>query len=496
MSSDQDDVEAFLADVAESRQLWRSIDLRVLAVRCSGTLHNLVSRCVLDGRPAEALRGPKFLPDTPDLVALHEGRPIDDLPSLIEDVRSGVLRVRGREIRFLGRQRGDDVAAPYADTSHWRASTLANDLLGDFRTGHMLTLRGGRNGDLFRLLPQGLEGLNRQLRRLARPWSGLDALTLHGIGEVRQVSNDSSSRIHFVAPLPAALFEDECTLSDEVLRFSVLAGSARLSCVLGLFGQDHNGEIVSRSLPLGAKRWRRAADGYALRGRVAVPRASELTLMLHVADQAVATLRVRNRSGVPPVLLTVAQALIPEARRFEQYLLDPEPSESREFERAVTRLFTLCGFTVDGVGDAPKTSNTVDAVAMFPDGSALFTLECTTGPLNNEGKLGKLVRRSAQVRGVLADANISVLPVMVSSWSESEASSSEVEAAEADGITVVWREQLGALLRLAMSRAPVEEAIALLAPARRSIWDVWGKNPLALERAPAARSRGRRPRRT
>jgi hypothetical protein len=459
MTRAREDVQAFLDDVAESPHLWNTIDLRVLALFVEGQWHNLSARCVLEPHPPDQVRTPAYLPRTPDIAVLHAVHSIDDLPMLTESVQAGILGLDGHEIRFVQSNHERHLVGPYEKSFHSRAGSLAGEVHGPFLRGHLLSLRGGGTSDIFSRYPRGLEGLNHRLRTLKHPWDGLHALSRHGLGSVHGVSREMSCTISFIAPLEATLVDHECALANGVLRFSLLAGSvaARENCVLGIFGRSHSGAIISRTLRLHRRRWRRDPHGYRYEATVTLKEAAHLTLMLHVANHDVGNLHLYDRSGALPVLLVASQALIPEARKFEQYLLNPDSSESREFERAVTRLLTLCGFQVDAVGDAPKTSNTVDALVLSPDGSTLLTVECTTGSLHNDGKLGKLVRRTVQVREALTDMAVSVFPLMVSSWSNLEASSSEVEAADADGVRVLWSEDLEELLALALNDATVEE---------------------------------------
>jgi hypothetical protein len=78
-------------------------------------------------------------------------------------------------------------------------------------------------------------------------------------------------------------------------------------------------------------------------------------------------------------------------------LLKPEKDRSDRaeiFERAVSLLLNLLGFSVANHGLIPKLQNGVDIIARTPS-KEVGVFECTTGFLNQKDKLAKLARRPA-----------------------------------------------------------------------------------------------------
>lgn len=473
--------KGFLEAIAESPGLWHSVDVRVIAISVAGIWHNLITRCRLEASRHDQVPQVRHLPRTPHLIALQEVHPITTLESLLEALQVGKLQVNGYLIRYLREVTATESEEPYTHGYLSRAHPLNLHSVGERAVAHELTPTGDRAGDLFRVVHREREGIDALLRGLAHPWNGLDALTLYATGYRRHVGGDHSRHVSVVAPLEASLLEPECVLRDRELRFSVVAATAeaRRGTSLGLFGADRSGHIISSSLPLGERRWRKTPAGYRFDGRSPVRNAQSLTLMLRVGKQDVAQLTVKDRTGEPPLLLAAHQAALPRAKPFREILLDPPDSEAKLFERYVGRVLEYCGFQVDPF-DPEKESKAVDVLAYAPDHGLLLTIECTVGAINPEGKLTRLIDRTAAIRTAMekrAHPPV-VLPVVVTPKRHEALGIGEQAEAESQRIRVLCREELEVLLDLAMTAAPLRQALEVIHPQPRSAWTTGTLNPL------------------
>jgi hypothetical protein len=84
--------------------------------------------------------------------------------------------------------------------------------------------------------------------------------------------------------------------------------------------------------------------------------------------------------------------------------------DARQLEPAVAWLIWMLGFSVAHLGGTPKTRDAADLLAVTPAGH-FAVIECTTGLLKAENKLGLLHARAAAVRqNLAASGNGSIEP--------------------------------------------------------------------------------------
>jgi hypothetical protein len=117
-------------------------------------------------------------------------------------------------------------------------------------------------------------------------------------------------------------------------------------------------------------------------------------------------------------------------------------ARGKEFEFGVSSLLFLLGFVPCHIGGQTREDGP-DIVALTPRGSVLL-VECTTGPIAQENKLAKLVKRRKAVADAMAMQTIApakLLAVVVAQSPRDELSAELRSAAEAN-IAVVTREDV------------------------------------------------------
>ena len=143
-------------------------------------------------------------------------------------------------------------------------------------------------------------------------------------------------------------------------------------------------------------------------------------------------------------------ALDPGGYQFLEKLKDEEWRNPKEFETAVGLLLFFLGFQVDPLCTQKGLGNAVDHLAHDPSSSVILAIECTVGPPDGGGKLGKLIARSEDIRSRLPDSE--VLAVLATARPRAELSEAEVEKAERDHVALLAQEDLHELWKRGASR--------------------------------------------
>ena len=125
---------------------------------------------------------------------------------------------------------------------------------------------------------------------------------------------------------------------------------------------------------------------------------------------------------------------------FLEKLRDEEWRNAKEFETAVGLLLFFLGFQVDPLSAQKGMGDAVDHLAHDPGSSMILAIECTVGPPDGGGKLGKLIARSEDVRSQLPDNE--VVAVLATARPRAALSTVEVEKAARDDVVVLAREDL------------------------------------------------------
>lgn len=124
--------------------------------------------------------------------------------------------------------------------------------------------------------------------------------------------------------------------------------------------------------------------------------------------------------------------------------------ERNTFEYGVALLLNILGFSVSHHGKIPKLQDGPDIIALTPIGN-IGVIECTSGLLDKDDKLAKLVQRTNLIRKKLVETGFGYLlvqPVIITMLTRNEVSGHLEEACKHD-IAVVCKEELTKLLNRA-----------------------------------------------
>jgi hypothetical protein len=472
-----DDVQQFLGAVSETTNLWKSIDVRVVAAHVNGAWQNLATRIQLGHLRPKSLPRPADFPRLSYFVVLQEVYPLAELPKLVEAVRNGELEIDGHHVSFRTGDYTEAFQRPYSRSYAQIGRNIGEHVRGTYHYGHALSLYGDDASVVFGMLSRKEEGLNAALRALPDPWGGVSDVLLHALDDPMTLSGTAARRVTFVAPLQAQISVSDSLLVDGVLTYTIKASStiAGKLCTLVITGIDANGGRVARRVPLVRREWVKDKHGVQYTGEEALHAAKHLTLTLQLATFELGQTEVEARREIAPLLLSAYNALFPGQRSFATALLNPIKTESRTFEEQVALLFTYCGMPVEYIGGGPKSQEAPDVLVQLSGTSIVLVVEITVGPLNQQGKLARLTQRAEQVRASIEAAGGHVLPFMVTANQRSLIAQNELDAAKADGIRVLSLDDLATMLNMAVRRSPARHIAKFLAPhlVRGSLPPLW-----------------------
>ncbi len=166
----------------------------------------------------------------------------------------------------------------------------------------------------------------------------------------------------------------------------------------------------------------------------------------------------------------------------KRYLSDEKllKQDSRYFEYAIANLLYMLGFSVDPLF-GPLMRDNPDLLASTPSGN-IVVVECTTGAIDNEGKLTKLLARTRALEDKLRQsghAHVRCLPVIVTSLPRSAIA--DLQPAKDAGIVVACAEDIeGALNRTLLPQNPdvlFEEQWQSVNPVQDSLFPGLGAHP-------------------
>src|SRR2546425_504781 len=100
MAAEEKPVREFLDAVGSSPDLWRALDLRILAISIRSEWHNLLTRCYLSSATPDSVTRVTNLPSTRDVLCRQFVLPATDLPRIIGEVETGALDVGRLQILY------------------------------------------------------------------------------------------------------------------------------------------------------------------------------------------------------------------------------------------------------------------------------------------------------------------------------------------------------------------------------------------------------------
>ena len=438
--SPEEDADRFI-DLVNDGGFWRSVDLRVCAIRSGRRWMNLVTRGFLDHRPPRSV--PRFLPvERRQFHAWQIVRPVADLPSIVRGIANGRMKLRPRYVRYVGRsdQPATDIRYSF------------NELAGAYRTAeydlwscHSLVGYGSSIFDVLRQAGHDPFELDGMIRGGPNAYDGLPDLVRRFCARPQGLKiQGNTTVIELIAPLAVRFDPEKVSSSVDRVTFAVRATAdvfVAKADVIWTVGSTIGEPVRHGSVRLAEREWTREGD--ALLSELDLPVEngdSTATAFVVIGDRCVDRVSVPLASTASSIRIKAHDALDPSLERFRKQLRARGKNKSQQFEAAVGLLFFFLGFHMHPLSGHTRRGNTIDHLAQAPGSSLMLAIECTVGSLDTGGKVGKLIARSEHMRNRLPGSE--VIAVLATASTREALSEAEVEKAERDDVLLLAQEHL------------------------------------------------------
>lgn len=437
--SPEEDAKRFV-ELVNGGGFWRSVDLRVCAIRNGRRWMSLITRGILDHRPPRSV--PRLSPvERCQFRAWQVVRPVADLHAVVRGIANGTMRLRPRHVRYVGQsgQTAIDISYSFNELASYR--TAAYDLW----SRHSLVGYGATIFDLAKQAGHDPFELDGMIRGGPNAYDGLPDLVRRFCARPQGMKiQGTMSVVELIAPLAVRFDPERISSSADRVTVAVQASAdvfiekADLNWTVG----RTTGEPVRHGSATLANP-ERAHERDVLRSEVDIPVQngdSTVTAFLVIGDRCVDRVTVPMASTVSSIRIKAQDALDPGLERFLKWLQARGKNKSQQFEAAVGLLFFFLGFQVHPLSGHTRRGETVDHLAHAPGSSVLLAIECTVGSLDAGGKVGKLIARSEDLRIRLPATE--VIAILSTARVREALSAAEVEKAECDDVVLLAQEDL------------------------------------------------------
>lgn len=439
-SSPEQDADRFIGLVSADG-FWRSLDLRVCAIRKGRRWINLATRGFLDHRLPRSV--PRFSPvERRQFRAWQVVRPVSDLPAIACGIADGTMRLRPRYVRYVDRSGQAAIDFRYSFM----------ELAGSPRTGeydlwsrHSLVGYGPSILEIVRQAGHDPFELDGMIRGGPHAYDGLPDLVRRFCGRPRGLQvQRSTTVIELIAPLGVRFDPERVSSSEDRVTVAVRAVAGVFVAnadLIWTIGGTAGEPVRHGSARLAEGEWKH--DGSALFSEFEIPVQkgdSTATAFIVIGDRCVDRVSVPLASTTANVRIRAQDAIDPGLGRYLKQLRGRGKDKPREFEAAVGLLFFFLGFDVHPLSGHTRRGDTVDHVAHAPGSSVTLVIECTLRSLDTGGKVGKLIDRCEDVRSRLRDRE--VIAVLSTARPREALSKAEVEKAERDDVVLLAQEGL------------------------------------------------------
>ena len=437
----QQDVETFKKNIEPFLDQWRSLDIRVVAMRgeknSESSFQNFATTITFLPSLPDVAKLHNDLPDLGWLKAIHENRPIEEFESIISKLDTdGAIKIKETEITFVSKdssvwfgknQRGERYTSSPMD---WTSYSLTLDskfarIFDPRKTDE--ELKGAESPFL------SLDALIREFPLWRGGWGNFVGLcqinAVFGMRIAESRWQNKKLKI-LVERTPAWDFKEV----DLGLIYTLKSGSK--------FRKSQQVEQLTLN------------EEGGLEVEIEPP-----------DDLVAATVLLRTRKNAVDETIVFHPALNPKLSLYELFdknlerlsqWLSVESDSSGNFEIAVESLLFLCGYSiVPFVRNFHQQGRTdvrgIDCLAVDPRRN-LLVIECTTGPFDTD-KLEKLRYRNNSVH----DSGHDGIPVLFTTLARASVSNDAVRKAQQDKISIIAREDIEALLSMAKRNVYLDE---------------------------------------
>ena len=437
--SGEEDADRFI-DLVNGSGFWKSIDLRFCAVRSGRRWENLVSRGFLDHRAPQSV--PKFSPvDRQYFRAWQVVRPIVDMPAVVRGIVSGTVKLRPRSVGYMG---GSNQFAPAMKYVFSELAASYRRVEYDLWACHALVGQGSSTWEVVKQAGHDPVEIDSMIRGGPNAYDGLSDLVRKFCVRPRGLEvGNITTVIELIAPIAVRFDPEKVTSSPEHVTVALRAAAdifvakAEITWSIGTIGKPFR----HGSIKLCESKW--AHEGGILHSQIDIPiqkGETTATFFVLIGDRCADRVSVPLIEAGSNIRMRTHNVLDPGLHQFLEELRPKALQKAREFEDAVGLLFFFFGFHVDSLSAQRRLGNAVDHLAHDPGSSIILAIECTVGPADGNGKLGKLIARSGDMRSKLPDSK--VIAVLTTAIPRADLSKVEVEKAKRDNVVLLAREDI------------------------------------------------------
>jgi hypothetical protein len=428
---------------------WKSIDLRVVALRSGGTWNHGVVRVVFDSR-RPSTPDERDLPRLDDLLVAHKSLDIKELDGLLESLSAGEIEIDGREVNLKNQNANPPLNYSYARL----AREAAQQQLGIGSTGLYIQFWSGQSTVIDYAASQRIESA---LQGLRCPWDGYDDLFLNFANVSPQFARSTHIRIiEIIAPVAVwmtkAAIQDDNRLKVEVEVSPAISIDHVALSVIGFL--ERNVQERSQTSKKSKTDATHFSFEFSFAKRLVLVKA---LLVYHGMEVDRVELLGRARPDVNPRLV-ILQEEGPEA-----FLESLREEKDKLFENKISILFHVLGLSVGHYGKISE--NNPDLLAFSNSNDWVLVVECTEREPDINNHFTKLATRTKLIEA--RTPNIKAHSVLVTKFPRAMLSKTEKERAMKEMISVVTSDDFESLMKMALegvSQSKVLEIIQELIP--------------------------------
>jgi hypothetical protein len=451
-------LDLFRSEIAPSIDDWKSIDMRIVALRSADGWNHGIIRIVLDSsQPANP--NLRDLPDIEGLLLAHKSLDIKEMDSILESLSVGEIEVDGEKVNLKSINTNPPTSYSYQRMTR----QSAQQQLGIGSMGLYVSFWSGQSMVTDWNVSQKVESA---LRCSKRPWDGFDELFTNFANISPQFARSTNIRvIEIIAPVAvwiakAAIQEDNKLRVEVEASPAISADDVALS-VIGYFEGNSQERTQTET--------RTVIDTTHFSFEVSFPKRillAKAILVYHNLDVDRVELLGKARTDVNPRLAILQNVKLENFLKSLRDEKDERGKKDRRFEERVAILLHVLGLSPGYYGSTYQDN--ADILA-FPDSNEwVLVVECTAEEPSLHDHLIKLSRRTKDIRDAMR--NVQVHPVIVTKLARARLNEVEKDTARKERISVVTSDDLEALLRMALegvSQAKVLERIVELIPGER-----------------------------
>lgn len=418
---------------------WKSIDLRVIAIRSSEGkwIFNSIKAIFDSANPN--LPVTQNLPNIQHLFVAHERWPITQLDKLLNSISKGVLTICNEniEIKWFN---GNDWIPPTPIRFEFINRDWAQTRFKLDNAAYQLSTSSSSSNAFSREL---LEQIKTSLRCYDPPWENLSDLREDFIGlSQRYASNEENSSVYILAPMGVRL-ADSSTIHGQSININIEKSP-------GIKGKDIFFSIIAKTQGDSRIRLRKPSSkigntNQLLNTKIKLPISPsnvKLIVCYKGVDVDEKELFGKGQPFVNPriaALENIGMGIDGLEKLFES-------ARGHRLENGVALLLHLLGFSPAPYG---LTQQEVPDIIAFPDeGNWFLVVECTESNIDANNKLSKLAMRTKKIQNDIK--GFKPYPVLITKLDRKMINSTDLDKAAKEQIVIVAREELQHLIRMTM----------------------------------------------